>query len=159
MLKRNNNWSSCSLPLGTALAPNGLAVNERQFSCLFFFFFATPYSMWDLSSPTNNGTWALCIGRQRFNRWTAREVRMINSILDLIFQYHKHFQAQTLNYLMSSCISQGYLGLVELQARRDLFVYVIYIVCVCYHKYLHKSWFGWKKVDLFREQGKRQHIP
>ena len=64
------------------------------------------------------------------------EVRMVNSILDLTFQYHKHFQVQTLNYLMSSYISQGYLGLVELQARRDLFVYVIYIVCICYHKYL-----------------------
>ena len=63
------------------------------------------------------------------------EVRMVNSILDLTFQYHKHFQVQTLNYLMSSYISQGYLGLVELQARRDLFVYVIYIVCICYHKY------------------------
>ena len=57
---------------------------------------------------------------------------MVKNILDMIFQYCKHFQVQTLNYLMSSYISQGQASVGELQARRDL-------VCICYHKYLHKS--------------------
>ena len=28
----------------------------------FFFFFATPRGMWDLSSPARDGTWATCSG-------------------------------------------------------------------------------------------------
>lgn len=155
MLKRNNNWSSCSLPLGTALAPNGLAVNERQFSCLFL----PPHGMWDLGSPTNNGTWALCIGETRFNHWTARKSND-KQYFRPDFQYHKHFQAQTLNYLMSSCISQGYLGLVELQAQKG-FVCICYIysLCMLSHKVPSQIMVWMKEGWPISEQGKRQHIP
>ena len=45
---------------------------------LFFFFFMFWFfwlqAMWDLSSPTRDRTCTPCIGRQRLNHWTAREV-------------------------------------------------------------------------------------
>ena len=40
----------------------------------FFYFLATLYGMWDLSSPTRAGTNAPCIERQILNHWTTREV-------------------------------------------------------------------------------------
>ena len=40
----------------------------------FFFFFATPHGMWDLSSLNRDQVRAPCIGRQSLNHWTAREV-------------------------------------------------------------------------------------
>ena len=41
---------------------------------LFFFFFATPYSMQNLSSLTRDRTCAPCIGSESLNCWTTREV-------------------------------------------------------------------------------------
>ena len=32
------------------------------------------HSMWDLSSPTRDGTCVLCIARQILNHWTTKEV-------------------------------------------------------------------------------------
>ena len=48
----------------------------------FFFFFAVlglpfrelPHGMWNLGSPTRDGTYVPCIGRQILNHWTIREV-------------------------------------------------------------------------------------
>ena len=64
---------------------------------IFFYFLATLYGMWDLSSPTRDGTQAPCIGRQILNHWTTREVpgnvllkRQWNSISEFGKQEGKH---------------------------------------------------------------------
>ena len=41
---------------------------------LFFFLVFWPRGIWDLSSLTRDRTHAPCIGRQRLNHWTTREV-------------------------------------------------------------------------------------
>ena len=50
----------------------------------FFYFLATLYGMWDLSSPTRAGTNAPCIERQILNHWTTREVPEIFFFFNLI---------------------------------------------------------------------------
>ena len=55
-------------PLGIFLSL--LNLSQR---CLCFGFFG-PRGMWDLISPTRDGTHIPCIGRQSLNHWTAREV-------------------------------------------------------------------------------------
>ena len=40
------------------------------------FFFFLPWGMWDLRSPTRDGTWPPCIRRWRLNHWTTREIPM-----------------------------------------------------------------------------------
>ena len=41
---------------------------------ILFIYSAVPGGMWDLSSPTRDQTCIHCVGRQRFNHWTAMEV-------------------------------------------------------------------------------------
>ena len=41
---------------------------------LFYVLVFWPQGMWDLSSPTRDGTHTPYIGRQGLNHWTAREV-------------------------------------------------------------------------------------
>ena len=40
----------------------------------YFFNLATSHSMWDLNSPTRNGSCAPCSGSRSLSRWTTREV-------------------------------------------------------------------------------------
>ena len=59
------------------------------------FFLATPCGMWNLSSPTRDGTCVPCNGRRVLNHWTTREVSacliLILSIFnDLLLQKSKY---------------------------------------------------------------------
>ena len=48
-----------------------------EFVTLLLLFYVLVFwlrDMWDLSSPTRGRTRTPCIGRQRLNHWTAREV-------------------------------------------------------------------------------------
>ena len=48
-----------------------------QIGIFFFFFLASPHGMWDLSSPTKDWTYVLCITALEvpsLNPWAAREV-------------------------------------------------------------------------------------
>ena len=45
-----------------------------QVSSLFFFFFCYVLHLWNLSSPTGDGTCTLALEAWLLNHWTAREV-------------------------------------------------------------------------------------
>ncbi|CAN0433862.1 unnamed protein product [Rangifer tarandus platyrhynchus] len=51
------------------------AAREEKKKYLFFnVFFLVQRGMWDLSSPTRDQTYTLCIERPSLNHWTTREV-------------------------------------------------------------------------------------
>ena len=49
---------------------------------LFYVLVFRPRGIWDLSTPTRDGTLTHCIGRQTPNYWTTREVPKL-SLFDL----------------------------------------------------------------------------
>ena len=46
----------------------------KAYFSFFFFFFATPHGMWDLSYLTKDRTCALAVEAQNLNLWTTRKV-------------------------------------------------------------------------------------
>ena len=75
--------------LSAAMGLKRLCALKTGLSWGFFFFFfsvlavlglhcggqaSLPHGMWELSSPTRDQTYVLCIGRQIFNNWTTREI-------------------------------------------------------------------------------------
>ena len=52
---------------------------------LFWVLIFWPRGMWELSSPTRDGTSTPCIGKQNLNHWTSREVPPRTILFRLIF--------------------------------------------------------------------------
>ena len=44
---------------------------------LFHIVIFWPQGMWDLGSPSRDGTWTPCIGRRSLNHWTTRDVPVV----------------------------------------------------------------------------------
>ena len=58
-----------------AVFQSSLNLLQYCFCFIFFCFFGhRPKCMWNLSSPTRDGTCIPCIGRRSLNHWTTREV-------------------------------------------------------------------------------------
>ena len=75
LICQDEQWELTNGPTRFALASLVSHSVSAHFSAppLFFFFLAMPYSMWDLSSLTRDGTHATLLGAQNLKPWTSEK--------------------------------------------------------------------------------------